>query len=41
MYFAPANIPEGIYFPTTTYTRGLVKFGCGVFGCSGNEISIP
>ena len=41
MYFAPANIPEGIYFPTATYVRGLVKFGQGVFGCSGNAISIP
>jgi hypothetical protein len=41
MYFAPANIPEGIYFPTAAYTLGLVKIGQGVFGCSGNAISIP
>jgi hypothetical protein len=41
MYFAPANIPEGIFFPTTTHALGLVKIGQGVFGCSGNTISIP
>jgi hypothetical protein len=41
MYFAGANIPEGIYLPTDTDVCGLVKFGQGVFGCSGNKISIP
>jgi hypothetical protein len=41
MYFAPINIPEGIYFQTTTGDSGLVKFGQGAFGCSGNKISIP
>jgi len=41
MYFASSDIPEGVYFKTSSSSKGLVKFGHGAFGCSGNNISIP
>jgi hypothetical protein len=41
MYFTGSNIPEGMYIPTNTDVAGLVKLGQGVFGCSGNKVSIP